>query len=132
MGPLPMVGDYMDTQVPTLLPEMEILDAVEYLLGHHVTGAPVVDAYGRLIGMLTERDCLKLLSVGAEAGMPRGAVQDFMTTDLITVGPSTDVYYAAGLFLKHTFRRLPVVEKGRLAGAITRFDILRVIRSNLR
>ena len=41
-----------------------------------------------------------------------------------------DVYFAAGLFLKENFRRFPVVENGRLVGAITRFDMLRAIRAN--
>jgi CBS domain-containing protein len=49
----------------------------------------------------------------------------------VTIPPDMDVYYAAGLFLKVDFRRFPVVEDGKLVGAITRFDILRVIQSNL-
>jgi CBS domain-containing protein len=49
----------------------------------------------------------------------------------MTISPDIDVYYAAGLFLKNNFRRFPVVEDGKLVGAITRFDILRVIKTNL-
>jgi CBS domain-containing protein len=55
-----------------------------------------------------------------------------MTTDVITIQPDMDVYYVAGLFLNHTFRRFPVIEDGKLVGAITRFDILRVMEANLR
>jgi len=66
-----------------------------------------------------------------EGDVPRGKVEAFMTRDPETVPPDMDVYYAAGLFLKRNFRRFPVVEDGRLVGAITRFDILRVVRANL-
>jgi CBS domain-containing protein len=122
----------MDTQVYALNPETEILEAVGFLLEHHVTGAPVVDEAGHLVGMLTEKDCLRLIATGADANRPRGTVAEFMTTAITTISPDTDVYYAAGLFLHQAFRRLPVIEGGRLVGAITRFDILRVIHANLR
>ncbi len=132
MGTLPSVRDHMDTLVPTLRPDTEIYDAIGFLLEHRVTGAPVVDEGGKLVGMLTERDCLTLVAEGAEAKRPRGTVADFMTTDVITISPDVDVYYVGGLFLQHAFRRIPVVEGGRLVGAITRFDILRVMHFNLR
>ncbi len=132
MGQLPIVRDHMDTRVYSLKPEAEILDAVGFLLEHHVTGAPVINTAGHLVGMLTEKDCLKLIATGADADRPRGTVADFMTTAVTTISPDTDVYYAAGLFLHQGFRRFPVVEAGRLVGAITRFDILRVIHANLR
>jgi CBS domain-containing protein len=131
-GPLPLVRDHMDTLVSTLRPEAEILEAISLLLEKRVTGAPVVDEGGRLIGMLTERDCLTVVAEGAEAKRPQGTVAEFMTTDVITISPDVDVYYVAGLFLEHSFRRLPVVEGGKLVGAITRFDILRVMHFNLR
>jgi CBS domain-containing protein len=132
MEKLPIVRDHMDTEVYSVKPESEILDAVGFLLEHRVTGAPVVDEEGHLVGMLTEKDCLKLIATGDDANRPRGTVADFMTTAVTTISPDTDVYYAAGLFLQQGFRRFPVVEAGRLVGAITRFDILRVIHSNLR
>jgi CBS domain-containing protein len=97
-----------------------------------VTGAPVVDEAGDLVGMLTERDCLKLVAEGTDAQRPHGTVESLMTTDVTTTSPDMDVYYVAGLFLTKTFRRLPVIEEGRIVGAITRFDILRVMEANLR
>ena len=132
MEKLPIVRDHMDTEVWAVKPETEILDAVGLLLEHRVTGAPVVDDAGHLVGMLTEKDCLRLVATGADANRPRGTVADFMTTALTTISPDTDVYYAAGLFLHQSFRRLPVGEAGTLVGAITRFDILRVIHARLR
>ncbi len=128
---LPVVRDYMDKVVPTLSPDTDILEAVDFLLKNHVTGAPVVDSTGAVIGMVTEKDCLRLLSTGMEADVPRGTVRDFMTNEVQWVSPDMNVYFVAGLFLKASYRRLPVIEQGKLVGAITRFDILRVIQSNL-
>lgn len=129
---LPIIRDHMDTTVHTLRPDAPILDAVDFLLEHHVTSAPVVDSQGTLIGIVSEKDCLRLLAAGTDADMPRGIVADYMTRDVTTITPKMNVYYVAGLFLKNVFRRLPVVEDGKLVGAITRFDILRVIQKNLR
>jgi CBS domain-containing protein len=91
MEKLPIVREHMDTQVCALNPETEILEAVGFLLEHHVTGAPVVDEAGHLVGMLTEKDCLRLIATGADADRPRGTVADFMTTAITTISPDTDV-----------------------------------------
>ena len=132
VGGPPSVAECMDKRVHTVRPDTEILDALQFLLKHRVTGAPVVDQEGRLLGMLTEKHCLRLLTEGVHAERPQGCVESFMQTELVTVSPDMDVYYAAGLFMNHSFRRLPVVENGKLVGAITRLDILRAIQARLR
>lgn len=131
MAKFPIVKDYMDTTVPTVSPEMDIFKAVAFLLEKHVTGAPVVDQAGNLVGMLTEKDCLKVMTMGLDADVPKGTVAQFMTKEVIMIPPHMDVYYAAGIFLRNEFRRLSVVENGKLVGAITRFDLLRAINANL-
>ncbi len=127
---LPIVRDYMDHVVVTVDPDMAILDCVHTLLDKKVTGAPVLDASGALVGIVTAKDCLRILSMGQNAQRPTGTVKDFMTKELITVPPTMNIYFAAGLFIGHTFRRLPVVDDGKLVGGITRFDILRAISSH--
>lgn len=129
---LPVVRDYMDKVVPTLSPDMAILEAVDFLLSNHVTGAPVLDPAGNVIGILTEKDCLRLLSTGMDSDKPDGVVRDFMTTEVVSVPSHMNVYFLAGMFLKANYRRLPVIDAGKLVGAITRFDILRVIQANLK
>ena len=129
---LPLVREFMDTYVDTLSPETDIMEAVKFLLQKRVTGALVTSTKGELLGMLTELDCLKLLTLGnADHVAPTGKVKDFMTSGVQTIPPNMDIYYAAGLFLNVSFRRFPVVENGLLVGAITRFDILRAVQSVL-
>lgn len=127
MVKLPLVRDHMDKIVHTLDPDTEILDAVRFLLEHHVTGAPVVDEENQLLGMLGEKDCMQLISEGVNGDIPDGTVRNYMRTNIRTVAPDMDIYYIAGLFLQDTLRRFPVVEDGKLVGAITRFDLLRAM-----
>lgn len=131
MRRLPTVAEFMDRHVETILPEAEIMEAVDFLLEKRVTGALVADKSGRLVGILTEYDCLRLLTHGdAQGEAPRGKVRDFMSADVKTIPPTMDIYYCAGLFMNVSFRRFPVVENGRIVGAITRFDLLRAVRRN--
>jgi len=132
MDKLPLVRDHMDTNVHTLNPDTEILEAVRFLLQHEVTGAPVVDEDRQLLGVFSEKDCMKILSTGVGGDIPEGSVRDYMSTGVRTLSPNIDIYYTAGLFLQESRRRFPVVEDGKLVGAITRFDILRVIEPILR
>jgi len=129
---LPTVREFMDRFVETLSPETDIMDAVDFLLEKRVTGALVTNRKGELVGILTEFDCLKLLTLGGTDGnVPKGKVQDFMTTEVQTIPPTMDIYYVAGLFMIENFRRFPVVEDGRIVGAITRFDVLRAVQHGL-
>ena len=130
MNSLPKISEFMDQVVPTLGPDMQIMKAVDYLLRHRVTGAPVVDSHGRLLGIITETDLLKLLTQGIQGHSPNEAtVADYMSTDVVTVPQTADIYYVAGIFLNNKFRRLPVVEDGKIVGAITRYDLLRVVQT---
>ncbi len=130
MKSMPRIREYMDTVVPTLSPETGIMTAIDFLLRHRVTGAPVVDADEKLIGIITETDLLRLVTEGIQGEPPvEATVAEYMTTDVITVSPTVDIYYIAGMFLTNKFRRLPVVENDKIVGAITRFDLLRVVRA---
>jgi len=132
MSRLPTVREFMDRHVQMISPDTDIMDAVDFLLEKRVTGALVANSKGELVGILTEYDCLRLLTHGNEhAEAPRGKVKDFMTSDVQTIPPTIDIYYCAGLFMNVSFRRFPVVENGRIVGAITRFDLLRAVRRSL-
>lgn len=132
MPQLAMVREHMDTHVPTVPPDMPILDAAQFLIRHRVTGAPVVNAAGNLVGILTELDCLKLLTTEGGDEAKRGRVSQYMTEEVVTIPPDMTISYATGVFLRSNFRRLIVVEDGKVVGAITRFDILRFMANNLK
>ncbi len=132
MDRLPVVRECMARKLLTLKSETEILDAVAFLLKHKISGAPVVDNDKHLVGVISEKDCLNLLAKGVRGNVPHGSIAEFMTTEVETISPDMDLYYAAGLFLKRNYRRFPVVEDGVLVGQISRRDILRAIHYHLK
>ena len=77
------------------------------------TGAPVVNEAGQLLGMLTERDCLKALVGGALDGLPGGKVADYMTAPAESIRPTASLFDIAHIFLTRSFRKLPVVDVDR-------------------
>jgi len=130
---IPTVRTYMDTETHTLSAADDILFALCRLIDEGVTGAPVIDDEGRVVGMLSEYECLRLLAEGSGGDRPRGQVRDFMTATFTTVQPTMDVYYVAGMFLNEpTRRRFVVMEGQRLVGVVTRKDILRAVRAGLK
>jgi len=132
MGRLPTVREFMDRHVQTISPDSDIMDAVAFLLEKRATGALVANSKDELVGILTEYDCLRLLTHGDKrAEAPHGKVRNYMTADVQSIPPTMDIYYCAGLFMNVSFRRFPVVENGRLVGAITRFDLLRAVHRHL-
>jgi CBS domain-containing protein len=132
-APLHRSGHPMDSETRAVSADDDILVAVRRLIDEGVTGAPVVDDEGRVVGMLSEYECLRLLAEGSGGDTPRGRVRDFMATTFTAVQPTMDVYYVAGMFLSEpTHRRFAVMEGQRLVGVVTRKDILRAVRAGLK
>lgn len=105
----------------TLSPNMGIYVAMKQLLKRRLTGAPVVDENRVLIGMLTERDCLKVLVGGTLDGLPGGTVSDYMTSPAESIGPTVKLYDIVHIFLTRSYRKLPVVaESGAVIGQVIR------------
>ena len=122
----------MDTETHALSAADDILVAVQHLIDEGVTDAPVLDEGGRLAGMLSEYDCLRLLSKGHGGEHPRGLVREFMSQNVTTVPPTMDLYFVAGIFLAEPAqRRLIVMEGEQLVGVVTRKDVLRAVRAGL-
>lgn len=133
MNKPPAVKDYMATILLTLRADTNVYEAVDFLLKHKISGAPVVDNNNKLIGLISEKDCLQLLAKGVGRDLPKAKVADFMSAKVDTILPDMDIYYAAGIFLKNVYRRFPVVDKkGKLIGQISRRDILRAIQENIK
>ena len=123
-----LARDYMTTAVATLTPDMNLLDAVQVLLDRRISGAPVVDDTGNLVGVLSEKDCLRASLNANYYGDLGGLVADHMQRDVATVGDETAIFDVARLFIDGHFRRYPVVHGHHLVGQISRRDVLRALR----
>jgi len=111
----------MTEDVVTIDQEAAIGDAIELLLMQKISGLPVTDQAGRLIGIVTE---FALLAIAYDDRVRNDTVGQHMTTELLTVGPDDPINKVADLCLVHRVRRVPVVENGRLVGLIARRDVL--------
>jgi len=122
---VPTVRDCMNTKLVTLSPGMRIREAIKVLLKHKISGAPVVDGDRRLVGVLSEKDCLRIFANGAYNVLPGGVVGQYMSKDVMTIDDGADLFTVADTFLRNPFRRLPIVdEAGVLVGQISRRDVL--------
>lgn len=129
MAKVPVISEFMDKNCVTLKRDTDVYKAIDILLDRRITSAVVVDDYDRIVGILSEKDCMTLLAKGAYHRLPSGVVEDFMTEKVITTAPDTDVFKVVDIFVAHFFRRLVIAdEENRLVGQITRRDLLRVIR----
>lgn len=127
MNSSPRVRDFMATQLVLLRPEMEVLHAMRILLEGNYSGAPVVSAEGLLVGMLSQKDCLRAAvhaSYYQEWGSP---VSVHMSREIESLDADLELMAAAERFLGSAYRRFPVVENGNLVGQISRSDLLRAL-----
>jgi CBS domain-containing protein len=115
----------MSTQVVTCLPSLEINEAVARLLARNISGMPVVDAAGTLVGILTAKDCFKAALNASYYQGWGGVVADYMSVGAETLDEGLDIVSAAQRFLRSPYRRFPVVKDGTLVGIVTRLDLLR-------
>jgi len=114
------------TRQDTLLlsPDTPIRRAVAQLVEEGVAAAPVVDESGRLIGILTQKDCFQPALQASYYREWKGAVSDFMTHKVVSLPVSTDTVSAAEAFQTHPHRMLPVMDGERLVGMLWRSDVL--------
>lgn len=124
-----LVRDYMTRGVVRLKPEMDVLEAVHTLVQHRISGAPVVDREGHLVGMLSELDCMRVALDAGYHGRWGGPVADFMTRDTRTVDAGMSIIDLAQEFIDSGFRRFPVMDGTRLVGQISRRDVLRALQT---
>ena len=121
------VRDCMTTNVITLSPDTEILQAVHTLIENDIAGAPVVDANGALVGMLTERDCMRMPLDAGYHGEYGEQVSEYMSEGVEVLDADESVVKAMQQFLDKRYHRYPVVSDGRLVGVISRRDVLRAL-----
>lgn len=129
--------DVMTAKVVTVSPDHSIRHAARIMLDHCISGLPVVDDNGRLVGIVREGDFLRRSELGAPAfptGGARGYVKghswkvaDLMTSDVVVADEETPIARIVALMQEHGIKRIPVMRGQRLVGVVSRADLLRVV-----
>ena len=121
---LPVVRDFMTKHIVALKPDQTMHEALRILVRNGYSGAPVVED-GKLVGMLSEKDLLRTFTSNLYQTMPEGKVRDHMCTTLTTCAADDELFDVVEIFFQHSFRRLPVVENGKMIGIISRSDVVK-------
>jgi CBS-domain-containing membrane protein len=115
-------ADIMTTNVITAKKDMVLTDVIALLLRWHVSALPVVDNENKMIGILSEIDLVNLTFDG-NAGDT--TVEEVMVTDIVSFSPNTELADLVQTFSKRHLRRVPIIDKGKVVGIVSRRDILR-------
>jgi len=144
-------SDVMTREPMSVTAQTTIVEAARLMLQHRISGLPVADGKGEIVGVVTEGDLLRRAETGTErhrsnwlaflVGPGRLAddyvtaharkVGEVMTRDVAVVAPSDDLAAVVGLMEKHRIKRVPVVEKGKLVGIVSRADLVRALVHSL-
>ena len=123
------VATIMRTDWPEVSADTSIRRAVALLVETRSAAAPVTDDSGRLVGILTQKDCFKPALYASYYQEWKGSVGEFMTRDVVALAASDDLTSAAEAFLAHPHRIFPIEEDGRLVGMLRRSDVLAALLS---
>ncbi|WP_207477283.1 CBS domain-containing protein [Arenibaculum pallidiluteum] len=141
------VADVMTMPVVTIFAGASVEDAVRRMIEHEISGLPVTDAHGRLVGVVTEGDFLRRIESGTERRRSRWLefllgsgriadeyvqvrgrrVEDVMTRGAVTVDAQASLAEAVGLMERYRVKRLPVTREGELVGVISRANLVRAL-----
>jgi CBS domain-containing protein len=144
------VKDIMTTEIITVSPETEIVQATKLLLENRINGVPVLDETGRLVGILCQSDLIAqqqklpipsfftlldgLIPLVSEKQIDKQVrkiaavtVAEAMTPNPVTVHPDTNIEEVAALMVDRNFHTIPVVDEGELVGIVGKEDILRTL-----
>lgn len=142
-----IVSELMSNNVVYVQPDTSLADAARTMLAQHVSGLPVVNKKGQLVGILTEGDLLRRMELGTDGGqvswlktflMPESLAKNYththgrqvsevMTSDPISVTPATQLTEVAEIMQRRRVKRLPVLDGQKLVGVVGRTDLLRAL-----
>jgi len=119
------------SHIVTFKPDQPIQEVIATIVEKKISGAPVLDDQNHLVGMISEKDCLRLIVDQAYHNMPAETrrVSDYMTAKVQTLSLQTNIVEAAMEFLNSPIRRFPIVENGRLVGQVSRRHILKAAQN---
>ena len=121
-----LVEDIMTRNLIVFKPEETIHEVMKKFIKYRISGGPVVNEKGDLIGVISEADCMKEVSDSRYFNLPilDKSVSKFMTTNVDTIDASKTIFEAASNFFKTSRRRFPVLDSNKLVGQISRKDIV--------
>jgi CBS domain-containing protein len=139
----------MTKPVITVTPDATVLEAANIMIRQHISGLPVVDAAGKLVGIVSEGDFIRRVEIGTERkrslllkfilGAGKSAddfvhehgskVSEIMSTGPVTVTEDTPLAAIVDLMEKKHVRRVPVLRNGRIVGIVTRANFLQAVAS---
>ena len=121
-----LVEDIMSRNLIVFKPNETIHEVMSKFIKYRISGGPVVNEKGDLIGVISEADCMKEVSESRYFNLPilDKSVSKFMTTKVDTIEASKTIFEAASYFFKTSRRRFPVLDKEMLVGQISRKDIV--------
>ena len=115
----------MATRLVTLDAEMDVFHGIQVLVKNNISGAPVIDKNRKLLGIFSEKSCMRVLVDAAYDGLPTNQIGKFMDTEPVTITPETQLLSIAQIFLTTPRRRLPVIENDQLVGQVSRRDVIK-------
>jgi CBS domain-containing protein len=118
----------MARNLVVLAPEMDVLHAIGIFVEKQISGAPVLDRFGTLVGILSEKDCMRIALTAGYYGEWGGRVEEYMHAPVATIDADMPIVEVAQLFAEREYRRYPVTEDARLVGQISRSDVLRALQ----
>lgn len=121
------VKDCMSKNMVLFTKDQSIIEVVEKLIKHRISGGPVVDKHKHVIGVISEGDCIKQISESRYYNMPMEdtSIEKYMSKEVDTMSPEINLFDAANRFLVSKRRRFPVVENNKIIGIVSQKDILR-------
>ena len=140
------IAEIMTQPVITVTPQTPVAKAAQLMLEHRISGLPVIDAYGEILGIVTEGDLLRRVETGTERchhwleflitperfaadfERARGSlVGEVMSEDVVAAAPENPLESVVRLMERRRIRRLPVVAAGRVVGIVSRADVVRAL-----
>ncbi len=117
--------DIMTTDVLAVTRDTDIYQAIRVMVENNVTGLPVVEHDRTLVGIVTEKDVLRLLYENEDRP---GRVDDFMTEAVVAFDEEVEIGVVATGLAANPFRRVPILRDGKLVGIISRKDVIKQVR----
>lgn len=121
------IADYMTRHMLTVKEDTQVLEAIKLLLDHKVTSAPVLNDQGKLVGMFSEADCMKVILDAAYNQSLGGKVQEFMSTATVSVNANASIVDMAEKFQSSYIRSFPVFDGQDFVGVVSRVDVLKAL-----